>query len=77
MADSPCERRFCAFVRRKIENEDEWTEEMNKKAIGILLDEGFPKDTVTNTVVKYSPTVPSREEICNIADDYKRAAASR
>ena len=77
VADSPCERRFCAFVRRKIENEDEWTEEMNKKAIGILLDEGFPKDTVTNTVVKYSPTVPSREEICNIADDYKRAAASR
>ena len=75
--DLPCERRFCAFVRRKIENEDEWTEEMNKKAIGILLDEGFPKDVVTNTIVKYSPTVPSREEVCNIANEYKRAAASR
>ena len=77
VADSACERRFCAFVRRKIENEDEWTEEMNKKAIEILLDEGFPKETVTNAVVKYSPTVPSREEVCNIVNDYKKAAASR
>ncbi|MBQ6976510.1 MAG: hypothetical protein IJQ16_08175 [Selenomonadaceae bacterium] len=57
-------------------SDDDWSESLDSSAIKTLLDEGFSKDMVLATIVKCSPTVPSREDIQNELDDYSKRAAS-
>ena len=74
-SESMCEEQFILFARKSIR--DGWSELLDEKAVKFLVDAGFTKDEVTDTVVKYSPTVPSRENVEYIARNYNRLSASR
>ena len=78
-SDSLCAKYFFAFVKKKIQSpDDNWSDICDKKAITFLLDEGFSKDNVSNTIIKFSPTVPSKEDVQNMLEECtSRAASSR
>ena len=74
-SESMCEEQFILFARKRIG--DGWSEALDEKAVRFLIDGGFSKDEVSEAVVKYSPTVPSREDVYNMVSSYNRVAASR
>ena len=78
-AESLCEKNFFSFVKKELcSPEKEWTEALDMEAIMFLLDKGFSKEKVSKTLIKYSPTVPSKEDVENmLAESTSRAAASR
>ena len=78
-SDSLCAKYFFSFVKKEIQSpDDDWSDICDKKAITFLLDEGFSKDNVSNTIIKFSPTVPSKEDVHNMLEECtSRAASSR
>ena len=77
--DSLCEKSFFIFARKQLNDiNDDWSDSLDKNAIIFLVDKGFSKDSISNTIVKCSPTVPSKEDVYNMIEDCtRRAAASR
>ena len=73
-SESMCEEQFILFARKRIG--DGWTEALDEKAVKFLIDGGFSKDNVSEVVVKYSPMIPSREDVYNMVSNYTRMAAS-
>ncbi|MBR6013548.1 MAG: DEAD/DEAH box helicase family protein [Selenomonadaceae bacterium] len=75
--DSPCTKSFFFFAQKKLGNSDnDWSDTLDKNAVSFLFDKGFSKDSITQTVVKFSPSVPSKEYVCDIVEDCTRRAAS-
>lgn len=69
-SDSLCAKYFFSFAKKEIQSpNDDWSESLDKKAITFLLDEGFSKDNVSNTIIKFSPAVPSKEDVHNILEE--------
>lgn len=59
-------------------NSDDWSSTLDEKAISFLFDKGFSKDTITDTILKVSPAVPSKEDVSIMVEERnRRAAASR
>lgn len=52
--ETSCEKAFFIFAKKQI-SENIWTESLDKVAITSLLDEGFSKDNVSRTILKYNP----------------------
>ena len=78
-SESMYEEKFFVFARKKLDNaNDEWTQTLDETAIKFLFDEGFSKDAISETILKCSPAVPSKEEVYNMIEDCThRAAACR
>ena len=78
-SDSLCAKYFFSFVKKEIQSpDDDWSDICDKKAITFLLDEGFSKDNVSNTIIKFSPAVPSKEDVNSMLEECtSRAASSR
>ena len=78
-AESLCEKNFFSFVKKELcSSEKEWTEALDMEATMFLLDKGFSKEKVSKTLIKCSPTVPSKEDVENmLAESTSRAASSR
>lgn len=75
--DSLCEKSFFFFAQKQLDSvNDDWSESLDENAITFLLDKGFPKDSISDTIVKCSPTVPSKEDVFNLVDSCTRRAAS-
>jgi len=75
--DSLCDKSFFAFARKQIDDvSSEWSHSLDINAISFLIDEGFPKDSISDTILKFSPAVPSKEEVYSMIDDCSRRAAS-
>lgn len=77
--ETSCEKYFFVFAKKQLSGDDnEWTASLDKKAVTSLLDEGFSKDNVSRTILKCSPSVPSKENIQSMIEEYtSRAASSR
>ena len=76
-SESMCEEKFFIFARKKFDNgNDEWSQKLDEKAIKFLIDEGFSKDIVLETILKCSPAAPSKEEVCHMVEDCTKRAAS-
>ena len=78
-SDSLCEKYFFTFARKNLNSSaDDWLTSLDEKAISFLFDEGFSKDVISETILKSSPAVPSKEEVFNMVEERnRRAAASR
>ena len=75
--DSLCEKSFFIFARKQLNDiNDDWSESLDKNAILFLIDKGFPKASISNTIVKCSPAVPSKEDVCSMVEDCTRRAAA-
>lgn len=76
--DSLCEKYFFSFAKKHIDDvNNNWSDSLDKFAINILLNEGFPKDSISNTILKFSPSVSSKEDVYNLIEACSRRAASR
>ena len=76
-SDSLCEKTFFSFAKNRIDDKNsDWSATLDKSAITFLVDKGFPKDTISNTILKCSPSVPSKEDVYNMVEDCTRRAAS-
>ncbi len=76
-SESMCEEKFIVFARKKLGNvNDEWSQTLDETAIKFLFDEGFSKDSISETILKCSPAVPSKEEVYNMIEDCTRRAAA-
>ena len=77
--NSLCEKYFFAFAQENMQsNSDDWSSTLDEKAISFLFDKGFSKDTITDTILKVSPAVPSKEDVSIMVEERnRRAAASR
>ena len=76
--DSLCEKYFFSFAKKHVDDaHNDWSDSLDQHAIKFLLDEGFPKDSISNTVLKFSPSVPSKENVHDMVEDCTRRAASR
>ncbi len=77
--DSLCEKYFFDFARKNLNSSaDDWSTTLDEKAISFLFDEGFSKDMISETILKSSPAVPSKEDVFNMVEERnRRAAASR
>ena len=76
-SDSLCEKTFFSFAKiRIVDIDSNWSATLDKSAITFLVDKGFPKDTISNTILKCSPSVPSKEDVYNMIEDCTRCAAS-
>ena len=62
-------------MRGAIHFDDGWFEALDEKAIKFLIDGGLSKDNVSEAVVKYSPMIPSREDVYNMVSNYTRMTA--
>ena len=77
--DSLCEKYFFDFARKNLNSSaDDWSTTLDEKAISFLFDEGFSKDMISETILKSSPAVPSKEDVFHMVEERnRRAAASR
>jgi hypothetical protein len=77
--NSICEKYFFDFAREHVHSDtDDWSTALDERAISFLFDKGFSKDTISETILKSSPSVPSKEDVLNMVEDRtRRAAASR
>ena len=77
--ETVCEVRFFNFVK---DNFDEnttiaaWSSDSDEAAIQSLVNYGFSKEDISDTVLKFSPAVPSREEVYNMVEDCTRRSAA-
>lgn len=77
--ETVCEVKFFNFVK---DNFDEtstiaaWSSDSDAAAIQSLVNYGFSKDDISDTVLKFSPTVPSKEEVYNMVEDCTRRSAA-
>ena len=76
---SPCEKRFFDIVRHTLKGYpgEEWSPKAESAAVKALMDAGFSKDNVLNTLFKHSPLVPTREDVQHLIDDCTKLAAAR
>ncbi len=75
--ESLCEKSLFFFAQKQLDSvNDDWSNSLDENAITFLLDKGFPKDSISDTIVKCSPTVPSKEDVFNMVDSCTRRAAS-
>ena len=76
--DSLCEKYFFSLAKKRIcDIGNDWSDSLDENAIKFLLDEGFPKDSISNTILKFSPSVPSKENVYNLIEACSHRAASR
>ena len=77
--ETVCAVRFFNFVK---DNFDEnttiaaWSSDSDEAAIQSLVNYGFSKEDISDTVLKFSPAVPSREEVYNMVEDCTRRSAA-
>ena len=75
--DSLCEKSFLAFARKHFTTpNDQWSDSLDEKAVTALIDAGFSKDSISCTILKCSPTVPSKEDVYNLVEDCTHHAAA-
>ena len=76
-SESMCDEKFFVFARKKLsKGNDEWSQSLDETAIKFLIDEGFSKDAISETILKCSPAVPSKEEVFNMVENCTRRAAA-
>ena len=75
--DSLCDKSFFAFARKQINDvSSDWSHSLDINAISFLIDKGFSKDTISDTILKFSPAVPSKEEVYSMIEDCTCRATS-
>ena len=77
--ETVCEVRFFNFVKDNFDENSTiaaWSADSDEAAIQSLVNYGFSKDDISNTVLKFSPAVPSREEVYNMVEDCTRRSAA-
>ena len=77
--ETVCEVRFFNFVKDNFDESSTssaWSLDSDAAAIQSLFNYGFSKDDISNTVLKFSPTVPSREDVYNMVEDCTRRSAA-
>ena len=75
--ETPCAKCFFAFAKKRLQPPDWlWPKSAEQNAVKLLIDKGFTKDDVASTMMRFSPMVPSREDVANIINAYTRQAAS-
>ena len=76
--DSLCEKTFFSFAQNHLHGEnDDWNPSLDHSAITLLFDKDFSKDNISNTLIKFSPSVPSKESVTTMVENFCRRAASR
>jgi len=75
--ETPCAKCFFAFAKKRLQPPDWlWPKSAEQNAVKLLIDKGFTKEDVASTMMRFSPMVPSREDVNNIISTYTRQAAS-
>ena len=75
--ETVCEFKFFNFVKDNLgDSSQDWSQTLDETAIQLLVNDGFPKDTISDTVVKFSPAVPSREEVYYMIENCTSRTAS-
>lgn len=74
---SKCETEFFDFAKKNLSAVDNnWSPSFDEKAVLFLLDEGFSKESISDTLLKFSPSVPGKENVHQIIEDCTSRAAS-
>ena len=75
--ETPCAKCFFVFAKKRLQPPDwAWPKSSEQNAVKLLIDKGFTKEDVASTMMRFSPMVPSREDVANIINAYTRQAAS-
>ena len=75
--ETPCAKCFFAFAKKRLQPPDWlWPKSAEQNAVKLLIDKGFTKEDVASTMMRFSPMVPSREDVASIINAYTRQAAS-
>ena len=75
--ETKCEFKFFTFVKANLgESQKNWSSTLDENAIQVLVDDGFSKETISDTVLKFSPAVPSKEEVYGMIENCTRRTAA-
>jgi len=69
--ETPCAKCFFIFARKRLQPPDwAWPKSAEQNAVKLLIDKGFTKEDVASTMMRFSPMVPSREDVASIISAY-------
>ena len=75
--ESVCEFTFFNFVKNNLDDSQKnWSSQLDENAIQLLVEDGFSKDTISDTVLKFSPAVPSKEKVYGMIENCTRRTAA-
>lgn len=73
-----CAKRFFVFARNKLnEAGGKWSETQDESAINFLIEAGMSKESVIETITKFSPAVPSHEDVYNMVENSQQLVVGR
>ncbi len=78
VAESVCEVRFFNFVKDNFDESSTragWSSDSDAAAIQSPVNYGFSKDDISDTILKFSPSVPSKENVYNMINSCTYQAA--
>jgi hypothetical protein len=75
--ETVCEFKFFNFVKDNLgDSSQDWSQTLDETAIQLLVNDGFPKDTISDTILKFSPAVPSKEDVYYMIENCTRCSSA-
>ena len=79
VAETVCEVQFFNFVKDNFDESStraSWSSDSDAEAIQSLVNYGFSKEVISDTILKFSPSVPSKENVYDIINNCTHQAAA-